>query len=119
MNNAMLELKFKPKGEPDSSEEEQRQVTQSKKIGEEQITSGEYLKKLFVEKHEQTKKVIGRQSEEFKAKLKAVFKDEGQFIHFTTMKQLAEMEINMLTQEEMDPLAEKIKAIFQEIPSTE
>jgi len=35
----MLELKFKPKGEPDSSDEENRQVKESKEIGEEKITS--------------------------------------------------------------------------------
>lgn len=77
MNNVMLELKFKPKDDPDSSDEEKRQADQCKSIGEDkELTSEAYLKKLFVEKNEQTKKVIQRQKEEIQAKLKAVFIDD-------------------------------------------
>ena len=47
----MLELKFKPKDEPDSSDEEKRQADECKKIGDDtELTSEEYLKKLFVTK---------------------------------------------------------------------
>lgn len=49
----MLELKFKPKDDPDSSDEEKRQVDECKKMGEDkELTNEDYLKKLFVKKHE-------------------------------------------------------------------
>lgn len=65
LNNVMLELKFKPKNEEDSTDEERRQADECKKIGDDKELTGEdYLKKLFVNKFEQTKKVIGRQTEE-------------------------------------------------------
>jgi len=45
----MLELKFKPKDEPDSSDEEKRQVDFSKKLAyNKELTSEDYLKKLFM-----------------------------------------------------------------------
>ena len=44
LNNIMLELKFKPKDDPDSSDEEKRQADQCKSIGEEkELTSQDGL----------------------------------------------------------------------------
>ena len=61
LNNVMLELKFKPKDEPDSSDEEKRQADECKKFGDDkELSAEEYLKKLFVTKALQTKKVIAR-----------------------------------------------------------
>ena len=49
LNNVMLELKFKPKDEPDSSDEEKRQVDFSKKLADnKELTSEDYLRKLFI-----------------------------------------------------------------------